>query len=333
MRMIVSPFTSYAAPFPSKDKTPCTEISSPDNPICQLTLKSVHDDDVTLDCQKCMHVLDDRLSFVAKATVGCRKRMEDDFAMGPLSFLGCNAHAFSVFDGHGGALAANYCANNLLAVLDDVQVHTKTELMMDKTEAGKGLIEKTVMTLDALFSEKYPDAANNMGSTALIVVVDDKYIWHGHCGDSRAVLCRNGIAVDISSDHDLCNKAERDRIQNAGGFIWCDHEDETENQKKVCRRIGSCFGLNMSRAIGDKDYDGLVIPDPDTSVTVRSPHDEFIILASDGLWSVMESADAVKLVRNHLRKNKPVHLVADALVREAECRCSSDNITVVVIVL
>lgn len=40
-----------------------------------------------------------------------------------------------------------------------------------------------------------------VGSTAVVAVVTPNKIVVSNCGDSRAVLCRNGVAIPLSSDH------------------------------------------------------------------------------------------------------------------------------------
>jgi len=40
-----------------------------------------------------------------------------------------------------------------------------------------------------------------VGSTAVVAVVTPEKIVVSNCGDSRAVLCRNGVAIPLSSDH------------------------------------------------------------------------------------------------------------------------------------
>jgi serine/threonine protein phosphatase PrpC len=57
-----------------------------------------------------------------------------------------------------------------------------------------------------------------------------------NAGDSRAVLCRRGQAVEMSRDHKPMDEDERARIQKAGGFV------------QEGRVNGS---LALSRAIGD----------------------------------------------------------------------------------
>ena len=55
-------------------------------------------------------------------------------------------------------------------------------------------------------------------------------------GDSRCVLCRNGIAIDMSVDHKPDDEKELKRIQNAGGKVTAEG------------RVNG--GLNLSRAFG-----------------------------------------------------------------------------------
>lgn len=43
-----------------------------------------------------------------------------------------------------------------------------------------------------------------VGSTAVVAVVTPDKIIVANCGDSRAVLCRNGKPLPLSSDHKVC---------------------------------------------------------------------------------------------------------------------------------
>ena len=43
-----------------------------------------------------------------------------------------------------------------------------------------------------------------VGSTAVVAVLAPEKIVVSNCGDSRAVLSRNGLAVPLSSDHKVC---------------------------------------------------------------------------------------------------------------------------------
>ena len=66
------------------------------------------------------------------------------------------------------------------------------------------------------------------------------------------------------------------------------------------------FGvLAMSRAIGDSYLKPYVIPDPEVRVLERKDgEDEFLILASDGLWDVVSNEVACNVVRACVRGSR-----------------------------
>ncbi|MED6221665.1 hypothetical protein PIB30_056970 [Stylosanthes scabra] len=179
-----------------------------------------------------------------------------------------------------------------------------------------------------------------VGSTAVVAVVTPEKIVVSNCGDSRAVLCRNGVAIPLSSDHKPDRPDELHRVQNAGGrVIYWDGP----------RVLGV---LAMSRAIGDNYLKPYVISEPEVTVTDRSDEDECLILASDGLWDVVSNDTACGVVRMCLKAQKvpsppgspgrDVAASADGsdkacsdasilLTKLALARHSSDNVSVVVV--
>ncbi|KAK3422512.1 hypothetical protein EUGRSUZ_G02960 [Eucalyptus grandis] len=132
-----------------------------------------------------------------------------------------------------------------------------------------------------------------VGSTAVVAIVTPDKIVISNCGDSRAVLCRNGVAIPLSSDHKPDRPDELERIQNAGGrVIYWDG----------ARVLGV---LAMSRAIGDNYLKPFVIPDPEVTIVDRTAEDECLILASDGLWDVVSNDTACGVARMCLRAQRP----------------------------
>ena len=64
------------------------------------------------------------------------------------------------------------------------------------------------------------------------------------------------------------------------------------------------------------------------------PDDEFVLLASDGLWQLMDSEAAVRLARADLRAHASAAMAAEKLVEEAlATRRADDNITALVALL
>ena len=74
-----------------------------------------------------------------------------------------------------------------------------------------------------------------------------------------------------------------------------------------------------------------MIADPDVTELALQPDDEFIIVASDGLWDVLPSQDAVQLARKALQAGQTPQEAAEKLVAVALKRRTSDNVSVVCI--
>lgn len=65
------------------------------------------------------------------------------------------------------------------------------------------------------------DIALMTGCTANVCIIDEnsRKIFCSNSGDSRGVLCRNGIAYALSEDHKPDLESERVRISNADGWV------------------------------------------------------------------------------------------------------------------
>lgn len=66
-------------------------------------------------------------------------------------------------------------------------------------------------------SDPLLEQPNLSGTTALLVLTQRSHIATCSLGDSRAVLCRAGVALPLSCDHKPGLPAERERIERAGG--------------------------------------------------------------------------------------------------------------------
>eukprot|EP00349_Pseudokeronopsis_sp_Brazil_P003104 CAMPEP_0202957684 /NCGR_PEP_ID=MMETSP1396-20130829/2070_1 /ASSEMBLY_ACC=CAM_ASM_000872 /TAXON_ID= /ORGANISM="Pseudokeronopsis sp., Strain Brazil" /LENGTH=118 /DNA_ID=CAMNT_0049675315 /DNA_START=425 /DNA_END=781 /DNA_ORIENTATION=+ len=78
------------------------------------------------------------------------------------------------------------------------------------------------------------------GCTANVVYIRDNWLYIANAGDSRSVLCSNGKAIPLSTDHKPHLPSERQRILKAGSTINAEG------------RIDG--NLNLSRSIGDIRY-------------------------------------------------------------------------------
>ncbi|XP_076920909.1 putative protein phosphatase 2C 24 [Bidens hawaiensis] len=239
--------------------------------------------------------------FGVASVCGQRREMEDAVAIHP-SFLEddnrkVNAHYFGVYDGHGCSHVARRCKDRL---------HKLVEEELNKNDEWKNTMEKSFRRMDEEVTawnqqpttadcrcELHPPESYGVGSTAVVSVVTPNNIIVANCGDSRAVLCRNGKAVPLSNDHKPDSPGELNRIESAGG--------------KVLYWDGArvCGVLAMSRAIGDSYLRPYVICEPDVTITERTAEDECLILASDGLWDVVSNDTACGLASLCLKGNGP----------------------------
>lgn len=106
--------------------------------------------------------------------------------------------------------------------------------------------------------------------------------------------------------------------------------------------------LTVLSDAGDQYLRPYVISKPEVTVTKRTNKDEFLILASDGLWDVISNEDACALVRkclsgqvkrrnnnsSELRQNQsPAGEAAALLANLAMAKGSRDNTSVIVVEL
>ncbi|CAN6877414.1 unnamed protein product [Brassica oleracea] len=284
--------------------------SSPDSEAGESVLLDV---DVTRDdvdagviavipSKKTVRETDPRPRYGAASVCGRRRDMEDAVAIHPsfvrkqTEFSRAKWHYFGVYDGHGCSHVATRCKERLHEIVQEEALSEKKEewrKMMERsfTRMDNEVVcwGETVMSANCRCELQTPDC-DAVGSTAVVSVVTPEKIIVANCGDSRAVLCRNGKPVPLSTDHKPDRPDELDRIQKAGGrVIYWDGP----------RVLGV---LAMSRAIGDNYLKPYVSSEPEVTVTDRTEEDEFLILASDGLWDVVTNEAACAMVHMYLSK-------------------------------
>ena len=140
-----------------------------------------------------------------------------------------------------------------------------------------------------------PPSHVEAGCTAVVACVRGDQLVVANAGDSRAVLCRSGIAVPLSEDHKPALPSESARIEAAGGWVTPQG------------RING--NLNLSRALGDLKYKQdkqappsaqIITAEPDVRVHTLTADDEFLVLACDGVWDIMSNQQAVDFVRDRI---------------------------------
>ena len=145
---------------------------------------------------------------------GWRVSMEDEVVSELIGPLGC----FAVLDGHGGRFCSSWAANELPRRLEAVVPHIEGATADDEAWRIAQQLSEVVRQMDAdLRSCGRPAWA--CGTTLVALLVTHRSLTVANVGDSRAVLCRSGVALPLSRDHKPKNAVERQRILHAGGFI------------------------------------------------------------------------------------------------------------------
>ncbi|XP_058100378.1 protein phosphatase 2C 51-like isoform X2 [Magnolia sinica] len=278
---------------------------------------------------------------------GRRREMEDAVTVAPaFAFAGdaVRFDFFGVYDGHGGSPVAYACRDRLHRI-----VAREIERWAPAVAAGefdwKELMEACFAEMDnevgpdvaAAREEAATAASKTVGSTAVVALVGTECIVVANCGDSRAVISRGGVAVPLSRDHKPDRADEMERVEAAGGRVinWDGY-----------RVLGV---LATSRSIGDHYLKPFVISEPEVVVSKRTDKDDFLILASDGLWDVVSNEMACEVTRRCLAGRSTMTMTAKGynksigggkaaeaaalLVEIAMGRGSKDNISVVVVEL
>lgn len=236
---------------------------------------------------------------------GKRASMEDFYETSISEVDGQMVAFFGVFDGHGGSRTAEYLKNNLFKNLSS---HP------DFIKDTKSAIVEAFKQTDADYLNEEKGQQKDAGSTASTAVLLGDRLLVANVGDSRVVACRDGSAIPLSIDHKPDRSDERERIEQAGGFIiWAG-----------TWRVGGV--LAVSRAFGDKMLKPYVVADPEIQEEEIDGVD-FFIIASDGLWNVLSNKEAVTIVQDI----KDAETASRKLIEEAYSRGSSDNITCVVV--
>eukprot|EP00930_Biecheleria_cincta_P003408 TRINITY_DN104342_c0_g1_i1.p1 TRINITY_DN104342_c0_g1~~TRINITY_DN104342_c0_g1_i1.p1 ORF type:complete len:426 (+),score=64.96 TRINITY_DN104342_c0_g1_i1:107-1279(+) len=212
-------------------------------------------------------------------------------------------------------------ARSSVAIKDSL----KQDIVQAKSKGGLSKEDAKNMMMKMMLLKRMDDAdpndpicgpADQVGCTAVCVLLTATEIICANAGDSRAVLCRKGRAVPLSEDHKPNDPAERRRIEEAGGTV-----EKIERGVMTTYRVNG--NLSLSRAIGDLQYKSrkdlpphkqVVCATPDLHRESITPQDEFIVLACDGIWDVKSSQEVCSFIRRRLINKIPISMAIEQLL-------------------
>ncbi|KDP45879.1 hypothetical protein JCGZ_15323 [Jatropha curcas] len=213
---------------------------------------------------------------------------------------------FAIFDGHLSHIIPDYLRSNLFDnILKEPDFWTEP----------KNAMRRAYRITDTMILEQAADLGKGGSTAVTAILINCHTLVVANVGDSRAVICKNGVAKQLTVDHEP--SAEREEIENRGGFV-------SNFPGDVPRVDGQ---LAVARAFGDKSLKEHLSSEPDFAKELIDDDTDFIILASDGLWKVMtnqEAADAIKNIKD--ARSAAKHLTEEALNRK-----STDDISCIVV--
>jgi serine/threonine protein phosphatase PrpC len=215
-----------------------------------------------------------------------------------------NQGYFGLFDGHGGSEAVDYCKARLHEELRKAIQDSPDDIQRAFTKCFQKVDDQLRLT-----------GAVTSGSTATVAFLrkegHQKVLYVANVGDSKGVIVSTNGAEKLTYDHVGTDYAEIDRIVSGGGVL-------------IRGRVAG--QLAVSRALGDHHLKTSGVSNvPHVSRRVITPNDVCLILASDGVWDVIEFETL------RFNKGRSSIEIANELVTRAVAGKSQDNICAVVV--
>ncbi|KAL2468633.1 putative protein phosphatase 2C 73 [Forsythia ovata] len=238
-----------------------------------------------------------------------------------------------VFDGHGpwghfvakrvreslpSSLLCNWQESLVEASLDP-DFDLESDKKLHKFNIWKHSYLKTCAAVDQELEHHRKIDSFYSGTTALTIVRQGELIFIANVGDSRAVLATtsdsgNLVPVQLTVDFKPNLPQEAERIIQCKGQVFCLHDEPGVHRVWLPNKESP--GLAMSRAFGDfcvKDFGLISVPE----VTQRhiTSKDQFVVLATDGVWDVVSNQEAVQIVSTTPDRGKSAKCLVECAVR------------------
>lgn len=217
-------------------------------------------------------------------------------------------YLLAVFDGHGGAECAEYCANRLIPLYHEV----RNSLLVASFEA---VVKKVFYKLN----ESTQHMGSGCAASIALIPKNGKEVIVGVLGDSPVLVKQENGDLWLSPEHNVrSNPSEVEAAKERGGWVSGGYLYSTY----------SGGGLQMSRALGDVSLDRVLNREPEV---FRLPigAGSFVLVATDGLLDPTHSTKPAEEIA------KLIASYADAgdLVKHALEIPTNDNVTAILVEL
>lgn len=236
---------------------------------------------------------------------------------------------FAIVDGHSGDAVAKATQKQLISAL-------KSELPPYFVDANEDVdsLERLENTLKDAFLRHDRNMADDVtvrltyaGSTCVSVFVSASHVTFANLGDSRGIFVRDGRVLFATRDHKPADDDETARIYAAGGTVM---NGRIDGALAVSRSFGDYTFKNRSDLPRNRQK---VSPEPEITSISRSGGVEYILLACDGVWDVMDARAAVIYVNQQFAKKRSPQYACSKLVTKCLALGSQDNISALIVML
>lgn len=231
--------------------------------------------------------------------VGCVKSAnEDHFSIIPPDYEGL-PYLLAVSDGVGGRKGGQFASVRILQVIGNIisnqspTIENAAQILVESFQSANKELRK--------LSDKY-ETLKGMGTTAVVTLVYDSWIFVCSIGDSRAYAIKDGNIFRITKDHSMT----QDLLDRG-------HIKESQLKSHPYRH-------HLIKALGIDDQAN---PDVFRRVTADC---QWLVMCSDGLTEHVEEKEILSVI---LRENDPKN-VCQKLLQMTLSRGGNDNVTVVV---
>ena len=230
-----------------------------------------------------------------------RQSMEDIGILIPDLTTDYKVSLFGIFDGHGGTDVVKFVKNRLPQL---IKIYLNDLFPVEI--AFKNAFKKVDEELK-FFDSEY------IGTTATLILIKDNKIYCANVGDTKAYIIYDKTYKQISNDHKCTNEDERKRITEIGGKII---KNRVMGQLILTRTLGDLYVKQFG-----------VINTPDINVYDINETINYIILASDGVWDVVD----LDTITNMGKAGKNVGEFCKDIVKLAINKGTKDNVSCIVV--
>jgi serine/threonine protein phosphatase PrpC len=233
---------------------------------------------------------------------------------------------FAVLDGHGGDDAVELVTQHL-------PQYVKKLLSEDDIIANDDEIKNAFIETDKHCTEMYV-SGTTITSVFLKENADTIEVICANVGDSRTILYNNGDIVRLSKDHKPYVESERQRIENAGGYVTRVGPIDRVNGSLALTRAFGDHIFKMKRHLAPEEQVIIAIPDITRYELNRSTHGKniaYIVLGSDGLFDVMEDEEVLQYIVTRRKEGDSVIEIAKQIV--TNCLAGGDNVSMIILEL